>query len=120
MSYCSQAFSGGSALTDLRIHTAVQQRMFDCLAGRPRIVFDCNQNSVDDAIDIQSGFSPDANANGIPDECEDCNGNGVLDDEDISSGFSQDLNGNGIPDECEPAPRNWSERTSAPRSRGTG
>lgn len=33
--------------------------------------FDCNENGVDDAVDIALGTSGDADANGIPDECED-------------------------------------------------
>lgn len=33
--------------------------------------YDCNTNGVGDAEDIASGFSQDANQNGIPDECED-------------------------------------------------
>ncbi len=32
---------------------------------------DCNDNLISDKCDIDSGFSPDANGNGIPDECED-------------------------------------------------
>lgn len=31
---------------------------------------DCNSNSVVDWSDIASGFSPDCNTNGVPDECE--------------------------------------------------
>ena len=31
---------------------------------------DCNENGVGDAEDISSGFSPDVNSNGVPDECE--------------------------------------------------
>ena len=31
---------------------------------------DCNSNEVSDACDILAGTSPDANGNGIPDECE--------------------------------------------------
>lgn len=33
--------------------------------------FDCNENGVDDSVDIANGASQDANLNGIPDECED-------------------------------------------------
>ena len=102
MSYCSQTFGGQSSITDLRIHTLIQERIFNCLSIRTSIVFDCNGNGIDDTLDISSGFSPDHNTNGVPDECEDCNGNGVLDDEDIATGFSLDLNLNGVPDECEP------------------
>jgi DNA-binding beta-propeller fold protein YncE len=100
MSYCTQTFSGGSALTDMRLHTGIQQRIFNCIPRR--LVFDCNQNLLDDADDIASGRSPDVNANNIPDECEDCNNNGIIDEYDIASGFSLDVNENGIPDECEP------------------
>lgn len=31
---------------------------------------DCNDNRVDDAIDITGGFSADIDANGVPDECQ--------------------------------------------------
>jgi len=33
-------------------------------------VFDCNNNGVEDSVDIAQGSSSDANNNGIPDECE--------------------------------------------------
>jgi hypothetical protein len=36
---------------------------------KPR--FDCNENGVEDSIDIANGASSDTNKNGIPDECED-------------------------------------------------
>jgi hypothetical protein len=53
-------------------------------------IIDCNQNEVDDAVDIAEETSFDCNINGVPDEC------------DIASGYSQDTNENGIPDECDP------------------
>ncbi len=62
---------------------------------------DCNGNAILDACDITSGYDTDANANGVPDECEDCNGNGVLDPIDIATFASADCNGDGIPDECQ-------------------
>ena len=31
---------------------------------------DCNQNGVDDGIDVFQGTSPDCNQNGVPDECD--------------------------------------------------
>lgn len=99
-SYCAQTFSGRAALTDLHYHTRMRQEINDCSPGR--LDFDCNQNYLDDTLDVMLGTSEDANANGIPDECEDCNANGVLDPEDIAGGTSSDLNLNGIPDECEP------------------
>jgi len=65
-------------------------------------VGDCNANGLHDSTDLSLGTSPDANTNGIPDECEpDCNANGVPDDSDIALGSSQDCNGNGSPDECD-------------------
>jgi hypothetical protein len=33
-------------------------------------VFDCNENGIEDAVDIAVGSSSDANNNGLPDECE--------------------------------------------------
>lgn len=36
-----------------------------------RPCFDCNENGVEDAVDIANGSSVDNNVNGIPDECED-------------------------------------------------
>jgi hypothetical protein len=37
---------------------------------RPVTFPDCNDNGIDDAIDISSGFSSDSNSNAFPDECE--------------------------------------------------
>ncbi len=99
MSYCSQTFSGGSALGDLYFHRLIRQRIAGCTWG---LTPDCNQNHIADRDDILSGFSRDENTNNIPDECEDCNNNHILDSIDIATGFSRDVNGNGIPDECEP------------------
>jgi hypothetical protein len=36
----------------------------------PLSATDCNQNGVDDALDLARGTSPDCNSNGYPDECE--------------------------------------------------
>lgn len=48
---------------------------------------DCNQNCVDDALDVALGYSRDCNGNGAPDECE------------ISSScLAHDLNCNGADD----------------------
>ncbi|MEQ8318532.1 MAG: M12 family metallo-peptidase [Phycisphaerales bacterium] len=100
LSYCSQTFSGGTKLTDPHFHTRIREVIAGCVPDR--LPFDCNGNGIDDLLDIDAGASLDANANGVPDECEDCNANGVLDSIDIDSGTSNDANGNGIPDECEP------------------
>ncbi|GJM24396.1 MAG: hypothetical protein DHS20C16_08110 [Phycisphaerae bacterium] len=41
---------------------------------------DCNTNGVGDLDDIAGGTSPDANSNGVPDECEGCTTNAECDD----------------------------------------
>jgi glucose/arabinose dehydrogenase len=72
-----------------------------------RITFDCNGNGVGDDIDIHDGTSADANANGIPDECEcvgDLDGTGVVDVSDLLillgawGGANADLTGDGTTD----------------------
>jgi len=86
-------------------------------------IFDCNGNSIDDALDIASGFSTDCNSNGRPDSCDavtpandcngdsildvcqlttltDCNSNARLDTCDLAAG-APDCNGNQILDVCE-------------------
>ncbi len=42
----------------------------DAIALDDEPYFDCNNNGVEDAVDIAQGFSSDTNNNGIPDECE--------------------------------------------------
>jgi hypothetical protein len=73
---------------------------------------DCNENGVEDALDIASGTSPDENENGIPDECEECegdtNGSGTVDVDDLinvildwgtdGSEHGGDVNGSGTVD----------------------
>ena len=88
--------------------------------------YDCNGNSVEDAVDIATAAATDCDGNRIPDTCDlinqtlddcnfnqivdiceiqsglmtDCNGNLRSDVCDVSSGLSQDVNLDGIPDEC--------------------
>ncbi len=50
---------------------------------------DCNDNGIDDSVDLANGTEEDCNENDIPDSC------------DIASGTSVDDNGNMVPDECE-------------------
>jgi len=65
---------------------------------------DCNQNGVDDLIDLADQTSQDCNGNLMPDECEaDCNDNGLEDGCDIASGVLTDCNNDGAPDECAAA-----------------
>lgn len=41
---------------------------------------DCNNNGVEDALDILNATSTDCDLNGVPDECQpDSNGNGIID-----------------------------------------
>lgn len=42
----------------------------DALAAEYDPYFDCNNNNVEDSVDIGAGTSNDSNNNGIPDECE--------------------------------------------------
>jgi len=56
------------------------------------IVHDCNNNGIDDSVDLVAGTSLDCNANGIPDSC------------DIASGTSLDCAHDGIPDDCQVQP----------------
>ncbi|MFQ5607030.1 MAG: M12 family metallo-peptidase [Candidatus Zixiibacteriota bacterium] len=100
MSYC-HIHTGYMTSIDLRFHRRVQEVMQNEIAAAGCMLFDCNGNGIDDALDITNLSSPDLNANGVPDECEDCNGNGVLDNMDIAGPVSADVNFNGIPDECE-------------------
>ncbi|HRX86068.1 MAG TPA: hypothetical protein P5572_13695, partial [Phycisphaerae bacterium] len=69
---------------------------------------DCNDNGVDDALDIAGGTSLDCNLNAIPDECDianpsayDCNANGQVDACEVAAGSAPDCNSNGQPDECD-------------------
>ena len=42
----------------------------DALDTSGAVLFDCNTNGREDALDIVTGFSTDANMDGIPDECQ--------------------------------------------------
>jgi len=48
---------------------------------------DCNENGIEDGLDIAGGTSEDCNGNSTPDECEvDSDGDGVIDDCDRCDG----------------------------------
>ncbi|MBG81448.1 MAG: hypothetical protein CMJ39_12170 [Phycisphaerae bacterium] len=100
MSYCHTTTGGGSNI-DLRFHRVTTDYMRSHLADAPCLINDCNDNDVDDQIDIAFGTSLDANMDGIPDDCQDCNGNGIIDEIDIALGASNDADADGVPDECE-------------------
>lgn len=42
----------------------------DAASTAPEPWYDCNENGVEDSVDIATGSSADANSNGIPDDCE--------------------------------------------------
>jgi hypothetical protein len=63
---------------------------------------DCNQNGVADGEEIELGWAPDRDSNGMPDSCDpDCNSNGMPDGYEIAAGFAADANVNGLVDLCE-------------------
>lgn len=66
---------------------------------------DCNNNDVDDSLEL-------AKLHGT-----DCNGNGSLDTCDITEGTSLDVNGNCIPDECNQNPALLAEISGFNKSR---
>jgi hypothetical protein len=80
--------TGAFSLDEVRIGPSFEAvvRLGDPVCPPTR---DCNENGVEDSIDISSGVSLDVNLNGIPDECEtppggaqipsDCNQDGHLD-----------------------------------------
>ena len=103
-----QQLINGARLSRAAMHSLAAVLVL-ALGTTAAVAVDCNNNGVDDAIDISSGTSQDCNHNGKPDECDiasgllqDCNKNGVPDVCDVQAGTSQDLNGNEVPDECEP------------------
>ncbi len=58
------------ALTALRHRVVAAALVIGLTSGAASAVQDCNNNGVSDGQDITSGFSNDANSNGVPDECE--------------------------------------------------
>ena len=91
MSYCGQTWSGMNANRDLYFHGESQADMDSVINGGSCIVQDCNQNNVNDVIDVQARATTSTTTN-VPDECEDCNNNSVLDPTDIGNATSDDLN----------------------------
>jgi len=81
----------------------------------PPDIIDCNQNLVQDAVDIQNGGSSDCNGNGVPDECEiDLNSTapgGPFFCDPSRQICAADCNGNGAPDECDICPPSMTPTT---------
>lgn len=59
------------------------------LVAQTRSIPDCNENGVDDDVEIRLQLTDDENRNGVPDDCErppcpcDFNGSGVLNSQDF-------------------------------------
>jgi hypothetical protein len=65
-------------------------------------LFDCNENTAPDALDIAKGVSQDCDRNGIPDECQiDENSTAPGGPWYCTSGCNPDVNNNGRIDSCE-------------------
>jgi len=47
-----------------------------CRCQTAPLMLDCNQNGVEDSIDIATGASSDLDLNGVPDECDEQARNG--------------------------------------------
>jgi hypothetical protein len=70
---------------------------------------DCNHTASCDLCDIALGLSPDANNNGVPDECElDADGDGIVDVDDncplVHNPDQADYDGDHVGDVCDNCP----------------
>lgn len=64
---------------------------------------DCDDNGVDDPVELANGWAADCDGNGVPDSCQtDCDNSGTPDVCQIAAQPSLDLNSNGMLDSCEP------------------
>jgi hypothetical protein len=86
---------------------------------------DCNTNGIPDECDIATGGSPDCNANGIPDECEpDADGDGVIDDCDncpnVGNPDQSDADEDGFGDACDVCPNDFDPEQLDADSDGSG
>jgi len=100
MSYC-HTVSGASSNIDLRFHRGTTEAIEDFLAAAPCLGSDCNDNGLDDSLEIDAVPSLDGNSDGILDACQDCNGNGQPDPVEIMLGLVGDSDGDMLPDPCE-------------------
>ncbi|HED54366.1 MAG TPA: hypothetical protein ENJ00_09250 [Phycisphaerales bacterium] len=116
---------GGLTFAASMIYDSNADGLFDTLTGDENYSYlfyvqplggsnitDCNNNGIDDAIDIANGTSTDLNGDGIPDECPgqstrlcaDVNNNGVVEASDFSAwiaafntlNYRADQNGGGL------------------------
>jgi len=63
-------FIAAEALGLQTMRTNGSRDELDAVASEFDPYFDCNNNGVEDSVDIGQGTSNDSNSNGIPDECE--------------------------------------------------
>jgi hypothetical protein len=98
----------GNSLATLETYKATGS--YNGLAWVPD--YDCNNNGIGDSYDIFNGTSPDANSNGIPDECEtpqSCQGdvaqppNGYINNDDLFVVIGNWGPCAGCPADCFPA-----------------
>ncbi len=96
--------NGGTVCFGAEITDCNDNAIDDQVEIHLRSTADCNSNGLPDECDIALSYSADANENGVPDECDpaDCNDNGIDDLIDIAEETSADCNLNSWPDECEP------------------
>jgi hypothetical protein len=57
-----------AAVCVLRFEADARAPVAGCGCGAP--LYDCNENGIEDAVDIATGSSADADGNGVPDECQ--------------------------------------------------
>lgn len=89
----SQAIGSGNVTTSFATKAAAVVTVV-YLYNPP--IIDCNNNQIEDAQDIASGFSHDCDQNGIPDECQpDCDNDGIPDV------CEPDCDNDGIPNDCD-------------------
>jgi hypothetical protein len=106
----SDRFGGSVALSNgVAVATAPGHAGYTGAAYILAVGGDCNHTASCDLCDIAMGLSPDANNNGLPDECEfDTDGDGVVDADDncpwVHNPDQADADGDDVGDLCDNCP----------------